>query len=331
MNNKYYPMNSAEVLDQVLDIYKKSFLKQVAVSIIFSIIFIVLLYIFLFAGIVALMVGFYDAFNEASLTTGAIISIAIFLMIIVLLAAIYDALLNTGNALITKHTFLGEYCDVGGVLKETFKKFWIAVSASLASLIVFIPVFFIGGVIVYLYIDMLVNFYGTGYMPTTPIIVFTILLLVLVLVISLIGTTVIMMSNKVAIFEGRWFFGAVKRSFILVKPDFMKIMGLVTVWSLIITAASYSLEAFFAVGTALAGYFAPQEAAGLILMSTWGVGSIFSMITGIVLAPLWGIFSAVVYINQRIKLEGLDIELSLNMLEVKRLNDIRTGNAKGSH
>jgi len=321
MNNKYYPMNSAEVLDQVLEVFKKSFFKQVALSIIFSIIFFVILYALLIFGVLTVVVLLGNIFFTTGVGVDGVVIISAFLLIIFLAIALYDALLTTGNALITKHTFLGEYCDVGGVLKASFKKIWIATSASIASLIVFLPGIFVLGVIIYLYVSMLMDFYDRGHTPTMALIIITILLGILMLAIFLVGATITMMSNKVAIFEGRWFFGAVSRSFRLVKPDFLKIMGLLAIWSIITMAATYSFESLFSLAIVLLGYFSPQEAAAAFLMGTFGIGSFFSLIMGVILAPLSGIFSTMIYMNQRIKLEGLDIELNLNNERIKQLRD----------
>ena len=335
MNSKYYPMNCAEVLDFVLEIYKKSFAKQVAVSVIFTVIFFILVYVLLILGVLTAAAVFAGAAFDGGfgLGFGGGVAIAIFLLFLILGFAVYGALTSTGSALITKHTFLGEHCDVGGVVKDSFKKIWIATAAALANLIVLIPAFFILGLIIYLYIIILGGFFEFT-LTLWPIIIITLLLVLLMLAFFLACGTVTLMSMKVAIFEGRWFFGAVKRSFTLVKPDFLKLMGLLAVWSVVTMAATYSLESLFSIGALLSGHFLPGEAAGIVLMSTLGFGSLFSLALGVLLAPLSGIFSTMVYMNQRIKLEGLDIELSLSALEVKRTDDddnyIRTSNADGA-
>ncbi|MCL2564765.1 MAG: hypothetical protein FWE24_03005 [Defluviitaleaceae bacterium] len=323
MDNKYYPMNSAEVLDQVLSVYKKSFLKQLVVSTVFSIIFFVGFYLLLIVGIFVLVAGFASAGLGTGIGAGMIITIGALLIFLVLGISIYEALTATGVALITKHTFLGEYCDVWGVLKASFKKILIATTAALANLIVLIPVIALAAFLVYIYIVTIIGFGNMEGTPGGPIIAATIVLILLMLALSLVLATITMMSMSVAIFEGRWFFGAVMRSFQLVKQDFMRIMGLVAIWFLITFGITISLETLFSVGPSLLMYFFPEEAAGFVFLSTFIFGSLFSIAVGVVVAPLSGIFSTMVYINQRIKLEGMDIELNLNALEVKRNYDER--------
>ena len=314
MNNKYYPMNSAEVLDQVLDVYKRSFFKQLAISIVFSIIFFIIFYIFLLLGLVAAgFVIFANYFTQATISAGGIIVIAVFILLFLLGISIYGALLYTGNALITKQTFLGEYCDVTRVIKMAFKKLWITTTASLANLIILIPAIIVMALFVFLYITMLIEFFDIG-MGVMPIIIMSIVLILLVIAFFVLYITTTMMSVSVAIFEGKYFFSALKRGFELVQPDFLKLMGLVAIWFTITSVFSYSFEVFFGVGSAIGLYFLPQEAAALMYMGTTGLRMILSIIISTILMPLSGIFYTMVYINQRIKHEALDVELNLNAL-----------------
>ena len=314
MNNKFYPMNSAEVLDQVLEVYKKSFFKQLAIAIIFNILFLIAVYIFLIIGVIAAAALFVGTAFQPGFGFGAIIMIAILILLVLLFFSAYTALTSTGNALITKQTFLGEYCDVGRVLKVSFKKIWVAASAALANLIVLIPAFIFTAIVVFFYIALIIGLADAGLMAITPILVLSFVLLLLIIAFFMLCATITMMSMSVAIFEGKWFFSAVKRSFMLVRPDFLKLMGLLAVWSVVTTVFSYSFEVFLGIGTSLGGYFLPQEYAAAFMIGTMGIRMLFSIVISTLLFPLSGIFSTMLYINQRIKHEGLDIELNLNML-----------------
>lgn len=309
-------MNAAEVLDQVFDVYKRSFFKQLAVSIIFSIIFFIVLYILLIIGLIA---GFFVIFatiaeTTAGLSVGAVIAIALFILLFMLGITIYQALISTGNALVTKQTFLGEHCDVGKVIKSAFKKIWVSTSAALANLILLVPVVIAIAAFTVVYITMIIAIDELGGLGVTAIVIMSILLVLLIFAFLIVYSTITMMSMSVAIFEGKWFFSAFKRGFALIKPDFMKLMGIVTVWFVIIMVLSYSFEIFFGIGTALGMYFLPQEVAAIMYMSTIWLSYLISIGISVLIAPLSGIFYTIAYINQRIKHEGLDIELNLNAL-----------------
>ena len=311
MNNKYYPMNSAEVLDQTMEIYKKSFLKQVGISLIFSIIFMVALYIFIFAGLIGGAVMAFGTFAQGALGPGGFFAIAVFILLFMLIVSMYGALASTGNALITKKTFLGEHCDLGKMISESFKKIWRATSAVIANLIALLPVIIVLGVLIFLYVLMLVAFADAGAGVMTMVIL-SIILILIVVTFMVLYITLTMLSVSVAIFESKWFFGALARGFSLAQPDFFKLMGIVAVWFSVMTALSYSVSTFFDFGSFLVMSFLPSESAVFISLIMTVVGVLVSMVVSVLLAPLSGIFYTVVYMNQRIKHEGLDIELNLN-------------------
>jgi len=312
-NNKYYPMNSAELLDSVFEVYKKSFGKQIGVSIIFNIILTAILYFFIFAGGLVLAVNLIgNSGSFASTSVSTIIMIVVFILLLVLIITIHSALATTGNALITKHTFLGEPCSIGEVIKASFKKLLPACLAGIANAIVMLPVFILLAFFAYLYFVMIYDLTRYNSTPGVFTVIATILIILLALVVSIFCSAISMMSVSAAIFEKKYFFAAVAKSFRLAKPDFAKILGLVTVWTLITGATSYSITSVIDLGATFAEFFVPQEAAGAIAMMAMSVSTIFSSIVSTLLAPLSGIFSTMMYINQRFKHEGLDIELNLN-------------------
>jgi len=236
MNNKYYPMNSAEVLDQTMELYKKSFLKQVGISLIFSIIFMTALYILIFAGLIGGMIMAFGTFAQGTLGAGGFFAIAVFILLFLLIVSMYGALSSTGNALITKKTFLGESCDdLGKVIGESFKKIWRATSAVIANLIALLPMIIVMGVFVFFYVIMLGGFIDDG-MGVVSIILFSIFLVLVVIAFIVLYITITMLSVSVAIFEGKWFFGALVRGLSLAWPDFLKLMGIVSVWFSVTTA-----------------------------------------------------------------------------------------------
>jgi len=322
-NNKYYPMNSAELLDSILDVYKKSFLKQIAITMIFGIMFTAIIYLVIFAGgitvALSLMSNMPSFSNPMDAFWKLLPSIIVFLIVFVIISIIYQALNTTGNSIITKQTFLNEPTDIGAVLKQSFKKILQASSAGLANLIVMIPLIVIVSIFLYVYIMMIVEITGNNTFPATLTIVVTIALAIVMLIVSIVCSAITMMSMSVAVFENKYFFSALKKSFQLVKPDFFKILGLIAVWSLIVSATSYSISIVFNFAPVFVEMFFPQESAGVFSMIFMSLGSIISMAVSTLLAPLTGIFSTMMYINQRFKHEGLDMELNLNEINAQRL------------
>jgi len=314
MNDKFYPMNSAEILDQVLDVYKRSFLKQIALSVIFYIMLFAVIYLLLFAGLIAGAAMAFAAFLPgagSSISSGGIIFIAVLIILFLLALSMYMALRTTGNALITKQTFLDEHCDLGKVIKSALKKVWMATSAVIANAIVMIPGIIGLSAVVYVFVRVLIWFddIGAGYWP---FVITTILLILFVLGFFVVYTTLTMLSIPAAIFEGKWFFAALKRGFLLARFDFAKLMGIVTVWFLAVLALSSSVEIIFGLGSSLLMFFIPAETAMFMYLGMMGIRMLFTTAVSVVVAPLSGIFYTMIYINQRFKYEGLDVELNLN-------------------
>ena len=322
-NNKYYPMNSAELLDMVLDVYKKSFGKQIAVTMIFGMIFSVVAYIVILMGGIGIAISIASSIvaysNPQDAVFGLLPAIILFIILIVTIMIIYQALITTGNAIITKQTFLNEPTDIGAVLKQTFKKLIPAATAGFANLIVMLPLLVLTGVFIYLYIMMFVETINYNTIPATLTIVATIAIFILMLVVSIICSAITMMGMSAAVFENKYFFSAVKKSYQLAKPDFLKIICLVSVWSLGVSAISYSLTSVLQIAPLFAQWILPQEAAAVISVISMSLTYVLSMAVSVLIAPLSGIFTTLMYINQRFKHEGLDIELNLNEISNKRL------------
>ena len=315
-NNKYYPMNSAELLDMILDVYKKSFAKQIAISMIFGIIFSVIVYIVIILGGIGVAVGIMGTVSSYGDPLDAIWSllpaIILFIVFFVFITTIYQALITTGNAIITKQTFLNEPTDISAVLKQTFKKLIPAATAGLANLVVMLPLLALVGVFFYLYVVMLIEIINNNTIPSSLTILATIAIFILMLVVSIISSAITMMSMSAAVFENKYFFSALKKSYQLVKPDFMKIIGLLSVWSLVVSATSYSVTYVLQFATIFGEWILPQEAAAIVSVISMSISYVLSIAVSVLMAPLSGIFSTLMYINQRFKHEGLDIELNLN-------------------
>ena len=189
----------------------------------------------------------------------------------------------------------------------------IYLGAVIANFIALIPAIIVMGVFIFIYGTLLSGYIEAG-MGVASIAVLVIFLILVVIAFVVLYITITMLSVSAAIFEGKWFFAALMRGFSLAQPDFFKLMGIVAIWFAITSAFSYSVEMLFGLGSMLATSFLPAETAVLVSMGSMAVSVIFSLVVGTLIAPLSGIFYTTVYINQRIKHEGLDIELNLNAL-----------------
>ncbi|MDR2899363.1 MAG: hypothetical protein LBU94_03535 [Clostridiales bacterium] len=326
-NEKYFPMNSAELLDSVLDVYKKSFFKQIGLSVIFQIILMIIIYLFIFLGVLSGVVFFLSSFQNGD--TGSMIIFFIILAAVALVViTFYSALISTGNALITKKVYLKEKTDLGQVIKESFKMLPAAASTALANAIIMLPVFVLLGLFLFVYFLLITQFIDNSGASIGLLALLTVAMFIVIAVATVVISAFCMMSIAVSVFEKKYFFSAVIKSFKLAKPDFFKIVGLVTIWTMVTVVGTYSITGLAALALFLAETVAPANMAAYLTMLTIGASYIINPLIAIILSPLSGIFATMLYINQRMKYEGLDIELNLSDIKraefIKRYNDMYT-------
>jgi hypothetical protein len=116
------------------------------------------------------------------------------------------------------------------------------------------------------------------------------------------------LSIPVAVFEKRSFFSAVIRSWLLLKGEFWKILGLRILWVVVIYIFMYAAQGLW---LTVSGIFYISPAFEYMGMMT---STVMVFLISFLVGPLEGIFPAVIYFNQRIKKEGMDIELCIEGL-----------------
>lgn len=316
---KYYYMNTAEKLDAVIDIYKKSIGPQIGLAIIFNIIFTVIMAIAVFFGVVMLFMSAFASFDMDNISISFIISLVIFFLVVLSIALIKSATYGTGNRIMALKAYIGEKINISQVIKQSFKGFFYAFTAIIAELIVLIPLLVLlsGAFVLYFYIfynTVSSYWYGIDELLTITIIS-TIIFFIIIIALTVIASTITITVLPVAVFEKKHFFSAFSKGFRLVKKDFLKICGLVTIYTLVIMAASYSFSSLWGVGAGLANIFLPRPAAAGFMTVAIYLDYFVSIISALIFTPLSGILSTVIYVNQKIKYEGLDIELKVIELQ----------------
>jgi vacuolar-type H+-ATPase subunit I/STV1 len=133
-------------------------------------------------------------------------------------------------------------------------------------------------------------------------------------------SNVFSISIAVAVYERRYFFGTIKRSWQLVKNDFWNILRIRTMWYLVIFAVMVSAIGMFvllmSILNAVVGAVSIFGIVGMGLISLFGFLGMLA--ASLLSAPLDGIMQAMIYFNQRMKTEGFDIELRLVKLKEKQ-------------
>lgn len=305
---EYLPMNAAALMDRVFDLYKATFKTQIAFSLIIGIIS--------FALLLALGMMMIFSVGIAAGLTGEINEQNILIIVLIALIGILPLyigwlyLSSSGHILISKQAFYGE--PIGLPFVDAIKVFFRVISAGAAQLILSSPWLAILGFLIYSaasgYDDILEFLIDIH--PVT-LIVGGFVYVALYVVYS----NIFALSVPVAIFEKRLFFTTITRSMQLLKGDFMRVLGLRLLWAVLIYLFSYSAQSLVvllvAALTAFAGHVIDL---GYIWIATGPLQFYVSLFITILVGPMEGIMTALIYFNQKIKKDGLDIEIGLSRL-----------------
>jgi len=291
-------MTTAEVFDRTIDVYKKSFGNQLAYA---AIIGVIAFAATTFISFIALFViGFVAIGGGASDTMVLVLVMAVILPLV----GLWLALISSGAILMSKRTLYGYRVKLP--MKELPQIVGRVFGTLVAIAIMSAP--FLGAIIFVIY-----------YAPIIDILFsWTSFILAGGLAIGFaIYSNIFSLAIAAAVFERTTFFGAVKRSWSLVHGEFWKIAGSRAIWIVVIMAITYATQgAAYLVNLLLLGLSstANQTAFIFITMAVMAITGLVTLAISFITMPLDGIFHAVLYFNQRVKREGLDIEVKLERL-----------------
>ena len=304
-------MNMAGVFDRVMDVYAKSFGKQMAFSAIAGILSSI---VFSMAGAILAALIFLILFVTASSGGTGWFSGILSVGIAIVFFSLWFALFNAGAVLLSKTAFYGDKIKLP--INELPKAMLRVCTAFLAQILVFIPVVLGAGFLYSRVVSRVLGNLNNNY--TVSIIITFFIIALIALVIYLMLENIFAVTMAVAAFEGRWFFGAVVRSWELIKYDFWKVLITRFLWFIAICCMFYAaygvLFLFMMLNYWLMDTFGAWAINTLEILAI-SIFSITSVIIAFLALPLNGILQSVIYYNQRIKHEGLDIEVMIEKAE----------------
>ena len=312
MHPDYLPMNAAALMDRVFDLYRATFKTQIAFSLIIGIISFVLMTIF---GVL-LIFGVGIAIGMAGNYPSDIYIIIAVLLIFLGIAPLYMCWLyisSSGHILISKQAFYGELVDLP--FRETLNAFLRVMSAAIAHLLLSAPWFILLFFIIYAIAGGTGDLFVLALMVNMNPVVIILAGLAFTLL-YVVYSNLFALSIPVAIFENRLFFSTVTRSWGLLKGSFWQILGLRILWALLIYLFSYSAQGLVVAAVGLLAALAGQVTDfGYLWFATGPLQFYIYLFVAILVGPMEGIMTALIYFNQKIKKDGLDIEISLYRLQ----------------
>jgi len=300
-------MNTAEVMDKAIHVYKKSFGKQLAFAAIFGVISYVVstIFSFLFPFLVGGVLAYNPAFGGGLVHgIGTVISAALLTLVVVFsFAFLWYAVSSAGHSIIAGPVFFGYKAKFP--FKQLPRMIGRIFCTLLAQAIVSLP-----------FVGMAVLIAVSGIFVRAPWIF--VLLTSILLIMYLLFLNVFSLSIAVAVFERKTFFSALIRSWQLIKGEFWKIAGMRLVWLLSVYFIYTALVGVMTLAAVLAVSVATSLDMSILGVALIALTSILAVLitfaATFMIGPLDGIFHTTLYFNQRIKKEGLDIESRLGRL-----------------
>ncbi|MDR2650434.1 MAG: hypothetical protein LBB94_12065 [Clostridiales bacterium] len=316
-------MNAAEVMDRVFDVYRHSLLYQIALNFcVYTIGGAALYGILIAAAAAGVLAG--SIFVSAAGDTGIVILAAIGAAALIWLIIIYTNLGAAARELLSWQSYSGRAVDFSAALKNTFKSFWRIATLSLAEMA--------AGILLMLLLcsALYAVFAGQGILSrefwvygryyslfTFRNLLFLSAIILFISTLALIVYNCFALALPAAVFDRKYFMEGIISSYRLMKGDFWRILGIRIVFSGEMMLIHYSLSSLSAVligfSNALYGSLSPNIYA--LMMAAVGIQYAISFITSILLTPLPGILTSILFFNQKIKREGMDLAMRLEILE----------------
>lgn len=308
-------MSLSEVLDRSINTLRKNLKNIVLFNLVYSIISGIIAFIFIIIGI--LTAAFTSILAPSSL--GVVISTSLIILII----ATFVMSVKVGIIKISAQQYTGENISVQKALTSSLVSLPKIFVILLLATIAFSPVIFVFWKLITWVIesvDLYLFGFGMEIVEWMSVIIIPLLMLFIALFVVMLYYTVFSFSFQVAAIEKKGPIASIKRSFILVKNNFWKMFGYNLIFILTVMGIRYSLQSL--VGLILGiiylvgKLFSINQDYNILLASLYGVLSWpINILTWLIVSPIGGIMSTLLYFNQRFKKEGLDMELKLKVLE----------------
>ncbi|MCL2351088.1 MAG: hypothetical protein FWC55_01005 [Firmicutes bacterium] len=318
-----FPMNAAELMDRVFDVYKVSFWPQVGISLLMGIITSMILFVgAIILSIAGGVIGVAAYQLSGGVSAGIILGVSVGVPF-AFLAAYYVALTNSGGMILARQAYYQERPSVdsafGGAMRSSFRVS-LAVLAQIAALI---PIIALCVFLLYQWLNP-TGFFTSGFwlnmsvynMNPTAFALSVIGLVIAVGFAAMLATNPFACAVACALYEKRVFFGALARSVRLVRGDFWRIFGVRLLGWVVVSVISYSVTAVFSLTVSainLVSKSALPDSSGVVPAVAM-IEIVVSLVMSVLLGPISKILNSLIYFNQRVKKEGLDLEIGIEKM-----------------
>ncbi|MFL0269946.1 hypothetical protein [Candidatus Clostridium radicumherbarum] len=309
-------MNLSEIMDRSIDILRKN-IKSIAL---FSFGYAVLTFI----GIIlaSILVAIFAAVIDR--TQNIVLEVIIISFFILFLAAF---LLSNGIGIIkiSSSEFTKEKIYAHTAIKASFKSLFKVYAIIIIGTIALLPVLAAFGGLGY----VLANSFNINNVNTDMfigkgiVIVIIFILYVLAAIFAVLAVlNWFLFSLHTLSIENTGVISSIKRSFYLVRKDYLRVLGASILFTLTVTVLRLSVDLILGTASSiiylLLKFFSiKQDYIGFLSMIYNYVSWPLSIIVLMVITPINVIMLTMLYYNQRFKKEGYDLELRLREIELK--------------
>ncbi|WP_040214431.1 glycerophosphoryl diester phosphodiesterase membrane domain-containing protein [Clostridium polynesiense] len=316
-------MSLSQILDRSIDVLRKKLKTLVLFNLAYSIIVGVIAFISIMLG--AVIFGVVLSLSPSDFF------MVLFISLLILVASTFAVSIYVGMISISAEEFTGYKVTVQKAISLSFKalpKIFLILIMVGISLLPAIGVF-------WFIIKSIVESFETNYYLNIalinaswiPLLGVPLLLMIAVSAVMLIYFSLFSFSFHAGVIEGKGAFSAIKKSIMLVRKNFWRIVLYNFVFVITVAGIRYSLQAvvslIIGIVFLLGKLFNANSDFKVLLGGLFGILSgPINIMTWLIVTPIGGIFTTMLYYNQRFKIEGLDLEL-----RIKKLRDTMKGNS----
>ena len=316
-------MNLAEIMDMSIEIIRKHIKTILLFTLLFGVILIGVIFVSIIGiSIISIIVGSILSMVTVKAYLAPLVFGIVFSFYALLLFS-FSLASNIGMIKISSQEFLEERIYVDNALKATFKNTPKVLGIVVTLIILFIPIIAIFAVIAYfLYTGfegsmISIGIYGVKEIMLIILLIITILAAILV---TLGFITLFLFSLQAIAIENKGVVKSLKRSYQLVKNNYLKTFGCMILFSITVYAIRASLESFIALASSIVYLFAKflnieQDYNTYILKVFTDFQWPLTLLSLLIITPIATSMITLLYFNQRFKKEGYDIVLKLKKIQ----------------
>lgn len=308
-------MTLSEIMDKAIEILKKYMQTIVIFTLVYGIILLISIFILIIIG------GISIGVSAVLFKSPVLIGIIAILLTVIIMSISFTQFV--GMIKISSQEYFNEKVLVDSAVKASFKSFFKIAGIVASAIVLFIPGIALFGGLGYGLFKAL----DTAFTVSESFDINVIMLIIFAVIVLLLGIFVVLsyltwfsFSFHAAVIEKKGVFSSIKRSFTLVRYNFWKIFGSITLMFITLYAIRISIDSFFGLVGSLIYLLLKflnfqQDFLAVVTVAATYLQFPLSIVYWLIVSPVGYIMITLLYFNQRFKKEGFDLILKLKEMQ----------------